>query len=234
MSANAGKVMVGTDGCPLRGHDGKIVLADRLWPKLITVPSAYTGWRREYWGDAPNLIASATWESPFKYDGLWISTSWAMRHDEYDDYDVVHDFHDVRKFTLADCEYVNYPTLALPVNRIARVKIAWRLEAAFYVGFVTPFTRKIAIGDHNATEPSGSNEPWNGSGWTNVGTYVHEGEPDGVEIATGEATATLNGDGVFYLALYTPGERGTSPTTNAQANTRLTITAAEIIYNLAT
>lgn len=234
MSVNAGKVMLGTGGHVVRGHDGKIVLADRLWPKLITVPSAAAGWRRSYAGAAPNLIASATWESPYIFNTLATSTVWNMRHDEYYDYDDVYDLQDVRKFTIADCEYVNYPTLALPVSRIAKVKITWRLASSYYSGYVTPFTRKIAIGAHNATKPSGSNEPWDGSGWTNVGTYVHEGESAGVEIATGKATATLNGYGVFYLALYTPGESGTSPTTNAQANTLLTITAAEIVYNLAT
>jgi hypothetical protein len=46
--SDAGKVLIGTDGNPLRSADGKIVLADDLYPMTVSIDSVDFFWRAVY------------------------------------------------------------------------------------------------------------------------------------------------------------------------------------------
>jgi hypothetical protein len=72
--SNAGKVLLGADGNPLIGHDGKVVLADDLYKMRATAtgPTEYVR-RTSYYDATPpcaiNDVWDETWRSPTGTEG---------------------------------------------------------------------------------------------------------------------------------------------------------------------
>jgi len=174
-STNAGKVMLGADGCPLVGHDGKIVLADSIYPIDISLPTVHTRWARYWtgthdaeepyfsytpddeifdqdWGedaaDPPqsNPTASCNWRSLANGDLYFISMKQS-----------------VFKFSLADATFRNSGSIDVDWSRITHLIFDWRLYG-YKTSNNDDGTQGVYahahIGNVAATNPYGNNEPW--------------------------------------------------------------------------
>lgn len=167
-SANAGKVMLGADGCVLRGHDGKIVLADDIYPmRPRFAGSYYVRQAIHSWDDGVKLenpVWGATWShvesslpenfaplpgsySPLRYGQLYYpsvgleATVWnATQH--------------VARWDFSEVD----------MNRVAKIRISNLVWSVSREELNIPF--KFYYASAGATLPSGTNAPWSGTGWT--------------------------------------------------------------------
>ena len=163
-SANAGKVLLGADGCPLVGHDGKIVLSDSIYPKSISDPDIDTRWARYWTGthDAPDdeifdqdwgadmaappktePTASCEWRSLANGDLYFISMKQS-----------------VFKFSLADATFRNSGLIDVDWSRITHLIFDWRLYGYADDDGTQGVYAHAHIGNFSATNPYGNNEPW--------------------------------------------------------------------------
>lgn len=190
MSANAGKVMLGADGCVLRGHDGKIVLADNLYP-MHASPS-YVEWYRSYsrsvgYDEPPidNGVWEETWIDGYSTSGLVILNHIAWYYQDGTHFLIRWNADQlVRKYTLSG---VDWP-------RVAKMKVSYLFQSWCSSGYPIPY--KWYWGINNATAPSGSNAPWEGTGWTLLAN-VTATSPTAYDYGVIDVTGC---NGTFWLA----------------------------------
>ena len=251
-STNAGKVMLGADGCPLRGHDGKIVLADNLYPARL-LSWDISGWYRGAStmitdiyhtplgaADCVSPVDGKDWSSGSTALGVYYLRSvtdwggdpdWRLLH-LTPQYVRKHDGH------------VGPDFITVPWLRVSKVKINWRVWANS--SGASAHATNFAIGTATATIPSGSNEPWTGSGWTHLATVQPDGSQDvGDVLASGSFELTPTSSGLtWYLGIYAsePGGTGSILGTNVPCYFNWWITKyggggvadyPQVIYNLA-
>jgi hypothetical protein len=252
-STNAGKVMLGADGCPLRGHDGKIVLADNLYPARLL------SWYISGWYRGTSTMITDIYHTPLvaadcvsPVDGKdWSSGSTALG--VYYDRTVI-DFggdpywrvvHHTPQYVQKHDGHVGPDSIAVPWSRVSKVKINWRVWANSRSA--SAHATNFAIGTATATTPSGSNEPWTGSGWTHLATVQPDGSQDIYDVlASGSFTLTPTSSGLtWYLGVYAsePGGTGSIGHYNVPCYFDWWITKyggggvadyPQVIYNLAT
>ena len=216
-STNAGKVMLGADGCPLRGHDGKIVLADNLYPARL-LSWDISGWYRgassmiTYISHTPLVAADCV--SPVM-DTDWVSGNAGLGVYYYrnvtdwggDPY--WHLLHVTPQYVRKHDAHVGPDSITVPWLRVSKVKINWRVWANSRDA--SAHATNFAIGTATATLPSGSNEPWTGSGWTHLATVQPDGSQDVLDVlASGSFELTPTSSGLtWYLGVYASEPGGT-------------------------
>lgn len=246
---NAGKIMMAkqvydaeseTWSTPdiIFGVDGEVVFADDLYQ--MTVPfSTSTKW----WRKSDDLLDASPYDNPI-YDADWSTLSppayaqYSYTKRTIDDVHY-HDFlmgHLVQKYVI-DWDSFDHRT------RVDKIKIHWSVIAASPSNndITTPPVWSLDIGNEDATTPSGSNEPWDNTGWSNV-TTCH-GDPEnnwssGKVFATGKTTLT-RANNSFYVALYGIGYVGGSlfdpmgfDASRYYHMARFAVSKIEVIYNL--
>ena len=217
---SAGKVMLGTDGNPLRSADGKIVLADDLYPMVpvFTVQRFY----RAFLYDEGVCPASEIWEMVWNnaidadYDGAYLSVD----------------------STANGFCWQNVTQITIGANTIdwARVKGVYcdrTLLDMSVAGDTAGWNLKTTTAKNTGTIPTGTTirDSWDVSNTIDMNTPVAttrvKWDIDGVEPTTLEFAEFIDIStcgqvgGAFYL-VYSPSE---APYSNAQPR---------LIYNLAT
>lgn len=223
-SANAGKVMMGADGCPLVGHDGKIVLADSIYPARLWHWDT-SGWYRnaggvQYVSHTPLIEAdcvSPVWDQTWAPEDGGEPLGWRTGVSYYRTVSDIGTpeaplwsvFHDTPQSVQKITSHSGPGHLAVPWSRVNKVTINWRVWARS--GTASPYATNYAIGTASATLPSGANEPWTGSGWTHIATVQPDGSQDMYDtLASGSFTFTPTVDGLtWYLGIYASEPGGT-------------------------
>ena len=163
-STNAGKVMLGADGCPLRGHDGRIVLSDNLYP--MRPDWTLTNWGRRgtaniTYGAVNNPVWGETWETPSSGFGSGLSFS----HRAWQEEDVL-----VGTLWVSEQGVSKYSFSGIDWPRVAKMRVSYLFRAHGNMeAKLVPY--KFYYGINSPTEPSGSNKPWEGSGWTLLASF---------------------------------------------------------------
>jgi hypothetical protein len=193
MSANAGKVMLGADGYVLRGHDGKIVLADNLYPMhaAYTASASYRKAQTYLGGTiAQNPIWGATWESSGA-DGAGSQVVTRMSRESVGgpiDASSWNSWQRATKYTMTGIEW----------NRVNKCRLSYRLtirgiDSSGYAFKEMPYKCFFGV---SGAEPDGDNEPWNGAGWTMFASGVTE---EGT-VEVGGVADIMDCDGIVWLA----------------------------------
>jgi hypothetical protein len=244
ISPNAGKVLLGADGNPLRGAAGGIVLADNLYPtkafptgwEHYASPSfmspndyPYTpmdGWsRNQQQGSQPTypdfqaLLGSATWAPsttvPFARLGVRVFNNDGWHNSFYQT---------CIKYPITGWTKLPGTSVDPVWSRAKAIRLHW--YSTLYRGYtLTPainFKYTIGLGD-SVVLPQGTNEPWEGAGWHNLGAGV--GETSGTfDIAFDESVGNL------YIAIWAD-----SPASPLVVYEEMTffISRFEVVYNLA-
>ena len=229
--SDTGKVLIGTDGSPLRGADGSIVVADvdyliypyresdGGWGRYCQVVSTVSATVSPIWG-----IDWRNGWTQIAFRKLAISEThyrWSVSH------------------TVERYKYRN--TALIPWTRVASLKQDWKITGdPKYSGDNTgPVYFNYYFGTKNATLPSGSNEPWDGTGWTLIASVTPYGSAYGAVLASGTLDLPLDG-GPFYIANFPTDYAGIvigddSLRTVVHQDATFSFTAFErLVYNLAT
>lgn len=128
--SDTGKVMIGTDGNPLRGADGKIVLADVKYPIILLAPIKSTA----YWSRSVLEVSHTA-------DSIW-GTSWS------EGYDIVRRLH-----------YPSSYTGSLSTHTIAKYSLQWLASSGDTVPWTRTVPLKLSI-KVTATNLSLSSDDW--------------------------------------------------------------------------
>jgi hypothetical protein len=244
--SDAGKVLIGTDGNPLLSADGKIVLADNLYPKTA-IPA---GWvlnvsGLSYFNHVDNALA---WDRSDSANGTYPdfqaslgAQSWSGSSAS-DDSPVGFLGLSIQENGATFDRFFDTQLIKLPVTgwdttlewtRVNKLKLNFEVWPAFYNDDWSAYdiNFKAYMGQGSTiTEPSGSNEPWTGDGWALIG----EGSTSNPNAAifTGSVDLTMRDDGGnLYFALWA--DNPASPNVVRQ-DSILYITSISVIYNLAT
>jgi hypothetical protein len=196
--SDSGKVMIGTDGNPLLSPDGKIVLADDLYPAFLAFVAevdddalGQTMWKRTKSynggsnpGNSYDFIKSTVWESPSSRaidpaTTLLLHAAVGLYPMQLTRYVTSSSFPDFRlevtqrvvRFHLTSA--LGYENYAIPWSRVCGLSCAWQILA--YENWTdapdaVPFHLAAAFGDDAETPTAGeSNEPWDGEDWEELG-----------------------------------------------------------------
>jgi hypothetical protein len=209
--SDTGKVLVDASGDPLKGVGG-IVLADRLYPYVITGDLSVSRWYRS--------LTSSTWP-PIADVNVW-GESWQSGDADANrqvrtDNETQAATQVVHKIVLSNLEYANYPTLEIPFAQIERIRFSFTATmqvASGDDGEVVYFRAHSFIGSDS--NPSGSEEVWDRTGWTEFVTSGNLDVGDSDNPANNTETFTLDvtpaqiedGEIIIWLAsffdVYTP------------------------------
>jgi len=243
ISPNAGNVLLGADGSPLMGADGKIVLADNLYPTGVypadweqytsglLSPLSYPftpmdGWYRltqqgyqPAYPDFSALLGSATWAP---------STTEPFARLQ------VRVFEDSGWHNIFQQTCIKYPitgwtkrpgTSVDPVwSRARAIRMHWHSTIFIGYGTTAEINFKYYIGTGaSVVLPSGTNEPWEDAGWNSLGSGVG-GTSGTFDIAYDESVGDL------YFALWAD-----SPASPLVVYEEMTffISRFEVVYSLA-
>jgi hypothetical protein len=239
--SDEGKVLIGTDGNPLVGHDGKVVLADRLYPYRVSLADV-TPYNRglfavgstsattspvleEEWdepGTTTDLLRCRYWK---RWSGSGAENTYAyltsQRVAKYDNH-----------------RYSNYPDLEIPWGRVATWKFGWEIEARRSWSSQPAVTFRFLLGSKTATAPDGSNEPWDGTGWTQIASVAETSATNTDILASGTVSLPVETEPRFYLAIYaddiTDEGSGVDPYDIANQEVQIFFTTFRTVtYNLA-
>jgi len=235
--SDAGKILLGTSGNPLTAADGGIVIADRLYPYVLTGDLTVSHWYRR--------LVSSTWPPTADvnvWDENWLTTASGAMAKRYVLTDICKQgaTQAVHKMVLSNLKYKNYSALEVPFSRISLIKFQF-MAFEYSSGDddeVVYFRGHYSIGDQS--DPSGAEEVWERSGWSE---FVTDG---GLDVGTGDTeTFTVDvtpaqiedGEIIIWLAsffdVYTP----PSPAVAFNRDISLGLygaTTGRITYNLAT
>jgi hypothetical protein len=164
--SDEGKILVGTDGNPLIGHDGKVVLADRLYPMTVKCTATLAGeWYRSYEDTSSPYTGDAVWSINWEEGGasprarrVFLRTASAGH------------LQSIWKYTLA-WQYTNYAALEIPWGRIAsNFAISYAAEITKTdsgSGHINPdaISARCAYSLSTQDDPSGHEEIWDRDGW---------------------------------------------------------------------
>ncbi len=233
--SNAGKVLLGADGNPLLGVGG-IVKADRLWPMNLSASQSIEQFYRVKQVATSSGDVSAndeTWGNSTAEDGALrnVVTSPASQTTR----------HVVSKITLSDFKYANYTALEVIWGKFekATLKVTGELYAALGDdGEYIPLRLNYAVGDQS--DPSGSEEVWDRSGWAELVTSgdldVGTGTTETFDIEFTPADV-VDGELVIWLSqhfdVYTPPSPAVYVDRQAKFES-VNLSEIRIKYNLAT
>jgi hypothetical protein len=244
--SDADKVLIGLDGNPLLSVDGKIVLADDLYPKTA-IPTGWvlsdTGlsyfnhiddalaWKRSSSGtsaypDFQSLLGAVDWASSIDSSELPVPLLSLLITENGASYD-----------RLFETQLVKLPVTGwdttLSWSRVKKLKLNFEVWPAYYYADWSTYdiNFKAYIGQGSSvTDPSGSNEPWEGTGWSLLGEGSTS-DPDAA-IFTGSVDLTMrDSGGNIYLALWA--DNPASPNLVKQ-DAVVYITSISVVYNMAT
>jgi len=239
--SDEGKVLVDASGRPLVGHDGKIVLADRLYPMTVKCTATLAGeWNRWKTDDPSPYTGDGVWDLDWDEGGGGTAFRVFRRVTSCSHYQ------SVWKYTLA-WEYANYSTLEIPWARIA---------SNFALSFSAEITKDDSGSGHinpdgisarcdysltSQSDPFGSEEVWERSGWASLFSGTAPGDKSG-SVSLPPTPPTQ-----LWFAMYfdrwtpTPADFDNSPSASYVFNLRLegayhptSPQNRTITYNLAT
>ena len=236
--SDTGKVMLGTDGSPLLGVGG-IVLADDLYPLIIA------GEGTRYSRTASQTVDVSPYDNPI-WGVNWATPSLGLQaqlfktriYSEEDGLSISYLCGQSLFKRVLNSFQPDQPGLAIAWTRMDTIKFDYTIEATNSWTDEPPVTFNLWIGSKTATAPSGSNEPWDGTGWTEVTTCSAASATAYDDVLT-SGTISLPIADTYYLALFASDYAGTG---SGEGTTRIVGQSAQlffrswhtITYNLAT
>jgi len=199
--SDAGKAMLDANGDLIKGVGG-VVLADVLYPMTVN------SWLRDSYNrnlTGSLLYTSAAWPPPVFAEN-WTTTATGTEVSQISGSELV-----TRKRWLSSSSQYEWATGQrvvryydgahtsgdVPFSRLAEYKLDYTVSFSSSAGSGIEIKCNIYLGTSGCTAPSGSNEPWEGSGWTLIDSTALT---DGSSNPRSSGTINLPKADEFWLA----------------------------------
>lgn len=170
-----GKMLLGADGSALLAVDGTVLLAGYPMPTRLDERAATVRYKRDFQKDNIYVNEDEIWDQDWYERSSVYEMECALSYSNfnYHDYRAVQE---VRKYKISEFIMKEFTFLDVPWTRITNIQVKWQLDSSGSISNAIPCVLYKGVAE--ATAPSGNNEPWENSGWTQLASVTPDTQND--------------------------------------------------------